>query len=84
VPDGAGVGLPVGRVVGAVVGAVVASGALLLLTRFLVLDWLKDNLKFFNYVQMHDAYLVVPWLFLIAIVLAGVSAYLSLLRYLKV
>jgi cell division transport system permease protein len=71
-------------VIAAVAGAVIASAVLLLGTRFLVLDWLKDNLGFVDYVQMGDALSVVPWLFLIAILISGVSSYISLLRYLRV
>ena len=71
-------------IIAAVAGAILASLALVVLTKFLVLVWLKDNLGFVDYVQMGDVFSVIPWLFLIAIVLAGVSSYLSLLRYLKV
>jgi cell division transport system permease protein len=71
-------------VIAAVAGAVLASIALVLVTRFIVLGWLKDNLGFVDYVTIWDAVAVLPWLFLIAIVLAGVSAYISLLRYLRV
>jgi cell division transport system permease protein len=71
-------------VIAALVGAILASVLLVVATKFVVLNWLKDNLGFVDYVQMGDVVAVIPWLFLIAIVLAGVSSYLSLLRYLRV
>jgi hypothetical protein len=37
-----------------------------------------------NIVSTGDALLIVPWLFLIGLTIAGVSAFVALLRYLKV
>jgi cell division transport system permease protein len=72
------------NVIAAVAGAVLASGFLLLFMQFAVLRWLRDGASFVGYLHIGDTLAVFPWLFLIAILLAGVSSYLSLLRYLRV
>jgi cell division transport system permease protein len=71
--------------IAAVIGAVVASGILLAFTQFAIQGWLKGTLKFIdNWVTVGDAALVLPWMFLLGMLIAGVSSFLSLRRYLKV
>jgi cell division transport system permease protein len=71
--------------VAAVTGAAIASAILLLFTKFAVQGWLKGTLRFIdNWVSVGDASLVLPWMFLLGMLIAGVSSFLSLRRYLKV
>lgn len=71
--------------IAAFVGAVLASGILMAFTHFAIQGWLKDSLRFIdNYVDVGDALAVVPLLFAIGLLVAGVSSFLSLRRYLKV
>jgi cell division transport system permease protein len=68
----------------AAIGAGLASIALVCLTHFEIQGRLSHSLKFINYVNTGDALLIVPWLFLIGLTIAGVSSFLALLRYLRV
>jgi cell division transport system permease protein len=70
--------------IAAAIGAVLASLALISLTHFEIQGRLSHSLKFVNYVDTGDALMIVPWLFLIGLTIAGVSSFLALLRYLKV
>ncbi len=70
--------------IAAFVGAFLASAALLALTQFEIQGRLAHSLKIVNYVTTRDAWAIVPWLFLVGFVIAGVSSFLALLRYLKV
>lgn len=71
--------------IAAVVGAFIASGILLAFTQFAIQGWLRGTLKFIdNWVGIADAALVMPWMFLLGMLIAGVSSFLSLRRYLKV
>jgi len=71
--------------IAAVAGAAVASVILVLFTQFAIQGWLKDTLRFIdNWVGVGDASLVMPWMFLLGMLIAGVSSFLSLRRYLKV
>jgi cell division transport system permease protein len=71
--------------VAAVVGAVIASVILLAFTQFAIQGWLRGTLKFIdNWVGLGDVVLVMPWMFLLGMLIAGVSSFLSLRRYLKV
>ena len=70
--------------IAAAIGAVLASLALVSLTHFEIQGRLAHSLKFVNYVDTGDALMIVPWLFLIGLSIAGVSSFLALLRYLKV
>lgn len=71
-------------VIAATVGAVLASGALVAVTHFEIQGRLSRSLRIFNYVGVADALTVVPWMILVGIVIAGVSSFVTLLRYLKV
>jgi cell division transport system permease protein len=70
--------------IAAAVGATLASLALVSLTRFEIQGRLSQSLRFVNYVDTGDALAIVPWLFAIGLVIAGVSAFVALLKYLKV
>jgi cell division transport system permease protein len=71
--------------IAAVVGATLASTILLVFTNFAIQGWLKHTLRFIdNWVTLGDAALVLPWMFLLGMAIAGVSSFLSLRRYLKV
>ena len=71
--------------IASITGAAIASGILLLFTRFAIQGWLKGSLRFIdNWVSVSDAALVLPWMFLLGMLIAGLSSFLSLRRYLKV
>jgi cell division transport system permease protein len=70
--------------IAAAIGATLASVALVSLTHFEIQGRLAKSLKFINYVSTGDAIMIVPWLFVIGLVIAGVSSFLALMRYLKV
>jgi len=71
--------------IAALTGAVFASVILVLFTQFAIQGWLRTTLRFIdNWVTVGDASLVMPWMFLLGMLIAGVSSFLSLRRYLKV
>jgi cell division transport system permease protein len=71
--------------ISAVIGAVLASVILVGFTQFAVQGWLAGTLKFIrNWVDLSDAVLVLPAMFLVGLGIAGLSSFLSLRRYLKV
>ncbi len=71
--------------ISAVIGAALASVILLGFTQFAVQGWLAGTLRFIrNWVSLSDAALVLPAMFLVGLGIAGISAFLSLRRYLKV
>ncbi len=71
--------------IAAMAGALLASIILVVFTQLAIQGWLKSTLKLIdNWVSWQDAMLVVPWMFLIGMLIAGVSSFLSLRRYLKV
>ena len=71
--------------IAALIGATLASGILLAFTHFAVQGWLAQTLRFINnWVSVGDAALVLPWMFLLGLLIAGVSSFLSLRRYLKI
>jgi cell division transport system permease protein len=70
--------------IAAAIGAALASIALVSLTHFEIQGRLSHSLKFINYVGTSDALMIVPWLFVIGLTIAGVSSFVALLRYLKV
>jgi cell division transport system permease protein len=70
--------------IAAAVGATLASLALVGVTHFEIQGRLSHSLKFVNYVDVGDALLIVPWLFVIGLFIAGVSSFLALQRYLRV
>ncbi len=70
--------------IAAAVGAALASIALVSMTHFEIQGRLSHTLRFVNYVGTSDALIIVPWLFLFGLGIAGVSSFLALQRYLKV
>jgi len=70
--------------IAAAIGATLASLALVSLTHFEIQGRLSKSLKFVNYVTTGDALMITPWLFVIGLVIAGVSSFLALMKYLKV
>jgi len=71
-------------VIAATIGAVLASAALIAVTHFEIQGRLSHSLRIFNYVGVTDALSVVPWLLVVGIAIAGVSSFVTLLRYLKI
>lgn len=65
------------------IGAAFATLSLWLGVHFGV-PWLESNLPLFDYIDTGAVLSVAPWLFLIGLVLAGVSSLVTLSRYLKV
>lgn len=71
--------------IAAMAGAFVASVILMLFTELGIQGWLSGQLRFINnWVSWKDALFVIPWMFLIGMLIAGVSSFVSLRRYLKV
>ncbi len=70
--------------IAAAIGAILASLALVSLTHFEIQGRLAQSLSFVSYVTTKDALLIVPWLFVIGLTIAGVSSFLALMKYLKV
>jgi cell division transport system permease protein len=70
--------------IAAAAGAALASLALVSVTHFEIQGRLSQTLRFVNYVGTADALMIVPWLFLFGLGIAGVSSFLALQRYLKV
>jgi len=70
--------------IAAAVGAALASVGLVALTRYEIEGRLSRSLRFVDYVGTGDALMIVPWLFVIGLSIAGVSAFAALLKYLKV
>jgi len=70
--------------IAAAVGAGLASLALVSMTHFEIQGRLSQTLRFVNYVNTGDALMIVPWLFVFGLGIAGVSSFLALQRYLKV
>jgi cell division transport system permease protein len=70
--------------IAAAAGAALASLALVSVTHFEIQGRLSQTLRFVNYVGTSDALMIVPWLFLFGLGIAGVSSFLALQRYLKV
>ncbi len=71
--------------IAAMAGALIASLILVLFTQLAIQGWLADQLTVINdWVSWRDALVVAPWIFVIGMLIAGVSSFLSLRRYLKV
>lgn len=70
--------------IAASIGALLASAGLVALTHFEIQGRLANSLRIVNYVDVSDALVIVPWLFLVGLLIAGVSSFLALLRYLRV
>ncbi len=70
--------------IAAAVGAVLASVALVAVTHFEIQGRLSHALQFTNYVDTHDALMIVPWLFVIGLLITGFSSFVALMKYLRV
>lgn len=71
--------------IAATIGALVASVVLVPVVAFVIRGWLAAQLPFINqWVGVGNALVVLPWMFITGLLIAGVSAFFSLLRYLKV
>lgn len=66
------------------IGAALASVGLWAVVRFGVQGWLTENLPLFSYIGVGELAVVVPFLFAVGIILAGVSSVVTLGRYLRV
>lgn len=71
-------------VVAALIGAALASGALAAIVHFFVQGYLAVNLPFTSFVDLGDALLVAPLLFVLGALLAAFSAMIAIRRYLRV
>src|SRR5699024_6452825 len=68
----------------ALLGAVLASGGLWLGVRYIIEDWLAGSVRWVNFVDTSNVFLIAPILIGIGIVLAVISSLVSLSRYTKV
>jgi cell division transport system permease protein len=68
----------------ATVGALLASLVLVGFVKFGVQGWLADNLRFIDWIDAGAISGIIPVLFLVGWLIAGVSAFLALRRYIKV
>lgn len=71
-------------VLAAVLGAVLASVTTWALAEFFVGNWLATQYPDTGFISGQDALVLIPLLIVIAVVLAAVSSWLTLRRYLKV
>lgn len=71
-------------IVAAAIGAVLASGVLAVGVHFGVSGWLQSRAAGVSLVGLGDVALVAPILVLVGVVMAGVSSWLTLRRYMKV
>jgi cell division transport system permease protein len=65
------------------IGSLLAGGAVVAIVYFFVQGYLADNLSF-TFVGVNDALLVVPLLVVVGVLLAAVSAGITITRYLRV
>lgn len=66
------------------VGAVLASGALVAVEKFVVLDRMAKSFTFTRYVGWDAVWGTVPLMILTGVLIAGLASFLTLLRYLRV
>lgn len=71
-------------VIAALVGSILASTVIALGVRFFVHDYLGPRMKSINFVGMEQAWLVIPLVIVVGVVLAAASANFAIKRYLKV
>ncbi|WP_030271973.1 permease-like cell division protein FtsX [Streptomyces sp. NRRL B-24484] len=69
--------------VSALLGAVMASG-LLLLGHFFVQHWLAKRVLFIQFIGLSSVLTVIPLLVVVGMVMAGIAAFFTLRKYLKV
>ncbi|MFU8947144.1 permease-like cell division protein FtsX [Mycetocola zhadangensis] len=68
----------------AVIGSVLAGGAVIAIVHFFIDGYLAPMMPFVNFVGIADAFIVVPLLLLVGMVLAALSANFAIKRYLKI
>ena len=66
------------------VGATAASGALIAIKAFAIDRGLRQTFQFTAFVGWRDVLLVLPWLFVTGVALAGLSSFFTLRRHLRV
>ena len=71
-------------VLAALVGAAIASAGLAALKHFFIDRTLRPNLPVIAFVGWDDVLTIVPLLFLTGVLLAGLSAFITLQRHLRV
>jgi cell division transport system permease protein len=68
----------------AVIGSLLAGGAILAIVHFFVDGYLAPSAQFVNFVGLQDAFIVIPLLIVVGVVLAALSANFAIKRYLKI
>jgi cell division transport system permease protein len=71
-------------VIAALIGSVLSCVVISLLVQYFVRGYLGERIQSINFVSMEQAWLVIPVLILIGVVLAAASANFAIKRYLKV
>lgn len=71
-------------VIAAAIGAVLAGGAIVAVVWFFVRNYLAQRFSGTAFIGMGDAAIVVPSVIVIGVLLAGVSAFIAIRRYLRV
>ncbi|NQX12878.1 ABC transporter permease [Microbacteriaceae bacterium VKM Ac-2855] len=68
----------------ALIGSLLAGGAVVAIVQFFVQGFLQDRIPLTSFVGLGDAFVVVPILVVVGIVLAAISANVAIARYLRV
>lgn len=71
-------------IVAAVLGALLACAATWVIAEFLLGQWLSDQVTGIAFITGVDAWIVMPGLILLAVLLAGLSSWVTVRRYLRV
>lgn len=71
-------------VIAALIGSVLSCAAIAVLVQYFVRGYLSDRIRTINFISMEQAWLVIPLLIVIGVLLAAASANFAIKRYLKV
>lgn len=71
-------------VIAAAIGSLLACAATWVIAEFLLGQWLSDQVTGITFITGIDAWLVMPGLILLAVVLAGLSSWITVRKYLQV
>ena len=71
-------------VVAGVIGSLLAAGSVICIVNFFVQGFLAERLPFTKFVGMNEAWSLLPGLIALGAVLAGLAAFSSIRRYLRV
>lgn len=71
-------------VISALIGAVLACGAVFSLVHFFVQGYVRDAIMSINFIGTPEAFIVMPLLIVVGVLVAAVSANIAITRYLKV